>query len=181
MGPSPLGFLANPQLSTDLVCVYQLPFELGQPCYSPQHDELSKTYVGLGSQHFPLSLAVGGIRSNVNTCPLGFLANPQLSTDLVCLYQLPFESVQPCYSSQHDELSRTYVGLKGRRFPLSLTVRGVGLFGYCICNLDSSLRQSVYDQLDTCSWLHDLLQRMRGALLLPILDLKVLIRGVMLT
>jgi len=31
MGPSPLGFLANPQLSTDLVCLYQLPFELAIP------------------------------------------------------------------------------------------------------------------------------------------------------
>ena len=28
-GPSPLEFLAKPQLSTDLVCLYQLPFELG--------------------------------------------------------------------------------------------------------------------------------------------------------
>ena len=52
MGPSPLGFLANPQLSTDLVCLYQLPFELGQPYYSPKYDELSKTYIGLKSQHF---------------------------------------------------------------------------------------------------------------------------------
>ena len=56
-----LGFLANPQLSTDLRCLYQLPFELGQPCYSPQHDKFSKTYVGLRSQHFPLSLAVEGV------------------------------------------------------------------------------------------------------------------------
>jgi len=29
MGSGPLGFLANPQLSTGLVCLYQLPFELG--------------------------------------------------------------------------------------------------------------------------------------------------------
>jgi len=29
MGSGPLGFFANPQLSTDLVCLYQLPFELG--------------------------------------------------------------------------------------------------------------------------------------------------------
>jgi len=28
MGLDPLGFLANPQLSTDLICLYQLPFEL---------------------------------------------------------------------------------------------------------------------------------------------------------
>ena len=62
--------------------------------------------------------------------PLGFLANPQLSMDLICLYQLPFESGLPCYSPQHDELSRTYVGLKGQHFPLSLAIRGVGLFCY---------------------------------------------------
>jgi len=29
MGSGPLGFSANPQLPTDLVCLYQLPFELG--------------------------------------------------------------------------------------------------------------------------------------------------------
>jgi len=29
MGSGPLGFLANPQLSTDLVCLYQPPFEIG--------------------------------------------------------------------------------------------------------------------------------------------------------
>jgi len=29
MGSGSLGFLANPQLSTDLVCLYQPPFELG--------------------------------------------------------------------------------------------------------------------------------------------------------
>jgi len=29
MGSGPLGFLANPQLSMNLVCLYQLPFELG--------------------------------------------------------------------------------------------------------------------------------------------------------
>ena len=40
-----------------------------------------------------------------------------------------FESVSPCYSPQHDELSRTYVGLKGQHFPLSLTVKGVGSNG----------------------------------------------------
>ena len=28
MGSDPLGFLANPQLLTGLVCLYQLPFEL---------------------------------------------------------------------------------------------------------------------------------------------------------
>jgi len=28
-GSGPLGFLANPQLSTDLVYLYKLPFELG--------------------------------------------------------------------------------------------------------------------------------------------------------
>jgi len=27
----------------------------------------------------------------MGTCPLGFLANPQPSTDLIRLYQLPFE------------------------------------------------------------------------------------------
>jgi len=43
MGSGPLGFLANPQLSTDLVSLYQLPFELGKPCYFPQHDKLSRT------------------------------------------------------------------------------------------------------------------------------------------
>ena len=95
----------------------------------------------------------------MGTGPLGFLTNPQLSTDLVCLYQLPFESGYPFYSPQHDELSRTYVGLKGQHFPLSLTIRGVGLFGYCIRNLDFSLRQPVYDQLDTGSWLRDLVSR----------------------
>ena len=61
MGPSPLGFLANPQLSMELVCLYQLPLELGKPCYSPRHDELLRTDVGLKSQHFPLTLAVGGV------------------------------------------------------------------------------------------------------------------------
>jgi len=29
MGTGPLGFLANPQLLTDLIYLYQLPFELG--------------------------------------------------------------------------------------------------------------------------------------------------------
>jgi len=29
VGSNPLGFLANSQLSTDLVCLYQLLFELG--------------------------------------------------------------------------------------------------------------------------------------------------------
>ena len=29
--------------------------------------------------------------NQMGTCPLGFLANPQLSTGLICLYQLPFE------------------------------------------------------------------------------------------
>jgi len=29
MGSDPLEFLANPQLSMDLVCLYQLPFKLG--------------------------------------------------------------------------------------------------------------------------------------------------------
>ena len=29
MGTGPVGFLANPQLSTGLICLYQLPFELG--------------------------------------------------------------------------------------------------------------------------------------------------------
>jgi len=29
MGTDPLEFLANPQLSTDLICLYQLPFEMG--------------------------------------------------------------------------------------------------------------------------------------------------------
>ena len=61
MGTGPLGFLANSQLSTDLICLYQLPFELGKPCYSPQHDELSRIYVGLKGQHFSLSLAVRGV------------------------------------------------------------------------------------------------------------------------
>ena len=28
-GGEDIGFLANPQLLTDLVCLYQLPFELG--------------------------------------------------------------------------------------------------------------------------------------------------------
>ena len=45
-----LGFLANSQLSTDLI--NQLLFELDKPYYSPQHDELLRTYVGLKSQHF---------------------------------------------------------------------------------------------------------------------------------
>ena len=58
MGTGPLGFFANPQLSTGLICLYQLPFESGWPCFSPQHDELSRTYVGLKGQHFPLSLTV---------------------------------------------------------------------------------------------------------------------------
>ena len=89
----------------------------------------------------------------MGTGPLGFLADPQLSTDLICLYQLPFESGLPCYSPQHDELSRTYIGLKGQHFPLSLIIGGVGLFGYCIC---TSLRQPVYDQLDTSLWSYDL-------------------------
>jgi len=29
MGPSPIEFLSNPQVSTDFVCLDQLPFELG--------------------------------------------------------------------------------------------------------------------------------------------------------
>jgi len=29
MGLGPLGFLANPQLLTDFICLYQLLFELG--------------------------------------------------------------------------------------------------------------------------------------------------------
>ena len=62
--------------------------------------------------------------------PLEFLANSQLSTDLICLYQLLFELGLPCYSSQHDELSRIYIGLKGQHFPLSLAVRGIELFCY---------------------------------------------------
>ena len=43
MGSGPLEFSANSQLSTDLVSLYQLQFELSWPCYSPQHDELSRT------------------------------------------------------------------------------------------------------------------------------------------
>ena len=57
-GLDPLGFLANPQLSTDLNCLYQLPFELGLSCYSPQHDELSRISFGLKSQKISLSLAI---------------------------------------------------------------------------------------------------------------------------
>ena len=48
-GLDPLGFLANPQLSTDLNCLYQLPFELGLSCYSPKNDELSRISFGLKS------------------------------------------------------------------------------------------------------------------------------------
>ena len=33
----------------------------------------------------------GFYRNQIGSGPLGFLANPQLSTDLVCLYQLSFE------------------------------------------------------------------------------------------
>jgi len=58
MGSGPLEFLANPQLSTDLVRLYQQPFELDQPRYSPQHGELSRISVGLKSHYFSLSLAV---------------------------------------------------------------------------------------------------------------------------
>ena len=79
----------------------------------------------------------------------------------------------------HDELSRTYVGLKGQHFPLSLTVKDVRSFG--MCNLDSPLRQTTYDQVPTGLWLNDLVWRKRGALPVRTLDLKVLIRGVVLT
>ena len=48
-----------------------------------------------------------------------------------------------------------------------------------MCNLDSPLGQPVYDQVPTGLWLHDLVWRKRG-LLLCTLDLKVLIRGVVL-
>ena len=60
MGLGPLGFLANPQLSIDLVCLYQPLSELDWPCYSPQYDELSRISIGLKSQYFSLSLVVRG-------------------------------------------------------------------------------------------------------------------------
>jgi len=50
--PSAINRFGMPLLTT---------FELGYPSYSPQHYELLKTYVGLKSQHFPLSLAFIGI------------------------------------------------------------------------------------------------------------------------
>ena len=79
---------------------------------------------------------------------------------------------------QHDELSRTYVRLKGQHFPLSLPLKVLDHL-VSVCVTYSSLRQPVYDQLPTDLWLYDLVWR--GALLLHILDLKVLIRGVVLT
>jgi len=48
MGSGPLGFLANPQLSMNLVCLYQLPLVLGshatQACsWLPNPDMNTKT------------------------------------------------------------------------------------------------------------------------------------------
>ena len=63
MGSRPLGFLANPQLSTDLVCLDQPPFESRKPCYSPHHYELLKIYFELKSQYFPLALFTEGFGS----------------------------------------------------------------------------------------------------------------------
>jgi len=60
-GPSPLGFLANPQLSTDLVCLYQLPFELGYHAISLSMMSYRELKLNLKSQHFPLSLAFRGV------------------------------------------------------------------------------------------------------------------------
>ena len=62
MGSGPLRILANPQLSMDLVCLYQPPFEFGYLCYSPQYDELLRVYIGLKSQYFPLTLFTKGFR-----------------------------------------------------------------------------------------------------------------------
>ena len=61
MGTSPLGFLANPQLSTDLICLYQLPFELGSHAIPLSIMSCQRFMLGLKGQHFPLSLAVGGV------------------------------------------------------------------------------------------------------------------------
>jgi len=72
-------------------------------------------------------------RNQIGSGPLGFLANPQLSTDLVCLYQLPFELAS--HAIQHDELSRFYVGLKSQLFPLSLAIKGLGSCNFVGCQL----------------------------------------------
>ena len=66
MGTGPLGFLANPQLSTDLICLYQLPLSRASHAIPLSMMSCRGLMLGLKSQRFPLSLAVGGVGSDGN-------------------------------------------------------------------------------------------------------------------
>ena len=88
MGTGPLGFLANPQLSTDLVYLYQLPLSRASHAIPLSMMSCRGLMLGLKANVF----LYPQLRNQMGTGPLEFLANPQLSTGLICLYQLPFES-----------------------------------------------------------------------------------------
>jgi len=62
----------------------------------------------------------------VRSDPLEFLLNSQLSTNLVCFYQLPFELGSHPIPLSMMSCENFSLGLNANSFLYPLTVRGVG-------------------------------------------------------
>jgi len=81
LGSGFLGFLANPPLSTNLVCLYQLPLSSASYVIPLSMMSCWGFYIWLRSQYFPLALFAEGFRS----CHLKWLFCISLVTSKISL------------------------------------------------------------------------------------------------